>query len=41
VDRPSSGELYVNLRKVSNETIRELNTTLDESFLSESIRSYM
>lgn len=40
-DRPGAGELYERLRKMPNQTIRELNMTLEESFMSESIRSYV
>lgn len=40
-DRPNAAQVYEKIRKISNQTIRELNMTLDESFMNESIRSYM
>ena len=40
-DRPSAEKIYEKIRKIPNETIRELNMTLNQSFMNESIRSYM
>jgi hypothetical protein len=39
--RPRAKELMQQMEIISGETIREMNTTLNESFLSETIRSYM
>jgi hypothetical protein len=40
-ERPSAETIYQRIRQIPNETIQELNMTLNESFLNESIRSYM
>ena len=40
-ERPSAEEVYAKIRKIPNETIKELNMTLNESFLIDSIRSYV
>ena len=39
--RPTAAQLMSQMEHISGDTIREMNTTLNESFLSETIRSYM
>ena len=39
--RPTAAQLMGQMEHISGDTIREMNTTLNESFLSETIRSYM